>query len=206
MMDRRQFLAAAALAGAAVRLRGAEEGFTPLFNGEDLTGWEGDPLLWVVEDGELIGRSPGIGYNDFLATEAEYADFVLRFQVRLVNDVGNSGVQFRSRRVPGSMEMEGYQADIGPTWWGDLYDESRRKETLVDADEQVVTRAVKKDDWNDYEIRAEKSSIALKINGVTTAEYTEEDPSVALDGRLAVQIHSGPALEVRFRDIRIQEL
>ena len=38
----------------------AEEGFAPIFNGKDLTGWEGDAKLWVVEDGVLIGRSPGI--------------------------------------------------------------------------------------------------------------------------------------------------
>ena len=79
MLNRRRFLAAAGAAVVARTGRSAEEGFTPLFNGQDLTGWEGDDLLWVVENGELVGRSPGISYNDFLATEERYSDFTLRF-------------------------------------------------------------------------------------------------------------------------------
>lgn len=205
MMNRRRFLAAAG-AAPVLTLGAAEEGFTPLFNGSDLSGWEGDDLLWIVEDGELVGRSPGIGYNDFLATEQRFGDFILRFEVRLVDDVGNSGVQFRSERVRGSMEMSGYQADIGPSWWGNLYDESRRRVTLVEADEKLIERTVKKDGWNDYEVRAEGPNIRLSINGRTTAEYVEEEPGIAADGRIAVQIHSGPPLEVRFRNIRIKKL
>jgi hypothetical protein len=192
----------AAAAGAS--LPAAEDGFEPLFNGTDLTGWEGDPLLWFVEDGELVGKSPGIGYNDFLATTEEYGDFTLRFQVKLIDDVGNSGVQFRSQRMKGSMEMIGYQADIGPTWWGDLYDESRRRVGLVEADHDLIDRILKKGDWNDYEIVAEGNHIKLSINGTVTADYTEEDPDIPESGRIAVQVHSGPPLEVRFRDMRIQ--
>ena len=85
----------------------------PLFNGRDLAGWEGDSKLWIVEDGMLVGRSPGIKYNDFLATVKTYGDFILRFQIRLLDNRGNSGVQFRSQRVPPpSHEVSGYQADV----------------------------------------------------------------------------------------------
>ncbi len=105
-------------------------GFSPLFNGKDLTGWEGDTSLWAAQDGMIVGNSPGIKQNQFLATEATYADFVLKFSVRLVGDAGNSGVMFRSVRVPGT-EMAGYQADVGPGYWGGLYDESRRNRELV---------------------------------------------------------------------------
>ena len=101
-------------------------GFVPLFNGNDLSGWEGDSSLWSAKDGMLVGESPGIKQNNFLATEASYGDFILKFSVRLANDSGNSGVQFRSVRVPGH-EMSGYQGDIGPGYWASLYDESRRK-------------------------------------------------------------------------------
>ena len=206
MLNRRRFLAAAGAAVAARPSRSAEEDFTPLFNGQDLTGWEGDDLLWVVEDGELVGRSPGISYNDFLATEERYSDFILRFEIRLVDDIGNSGVQFRSERMKGSMEMIGYQADVGEGWWGSLYDESRRRVTLAEANQEALGRALKKDDWNEYEVRAEGGHITLSINGRVTADYTEEDTNIPGDGRIAVQIHSGPALEVRFRNIRIREL
>ncbi len=80
-------------------------GFVPLFNGKDLTGWEGDTSLWSAKDGMLVGDSPGIKQNQFLATEASYGDFLLKFTVRLVGDSGNSGVQFRSVRVPGDRDV-----------------------------------------------------------------------------------------------------
>jgi hypothetical protein len=206
-LTRRRFLqASAAVAAGASLASAAEEGFSPLFDGRTLTGWEGDPLLWLIEDGMLIGRSPRISYNDFLATERSFGNFILRLQVQLVDNSGNSGVQFRSERVTGSMEMIGYQADIGPEYWGNLYDESRRKTNLAVADPKVLKKALKPTDWNDYEIHAEGPRIVLKINGDTTVDYTETDSALPPAGRIAVQIHSGPALEVRFREIRIKEL
>ena len=205
MWTRRDFVkSAASLAAISSSLPAAEDGFEPLFNGEDLTGWEGDTLLWFVDGGELVGKSPGIGYNDFLATTEEFGDFTLRFQVKLIDDIGNSGVQFRSQRMKGSMEMIGYQADIGPTWWGDLYDESRRRIGLVEADHALMDRVVKKGDWNDYEVLAKGSHIKLTINGTVTADYTEQEADIPASGRIAVQIHSGPAIEVRFREMHIK--
>ena len=108
--------------------------------------------------------------------------------------------------MKGSMEMIGYQADVGEGWWGSLYDESRRRVTLAEADQEALERALKKDDWNEYEVRAEGGHITLSINGRVTVDYTEQDANIPGDGRIAVQIHSGPALEVRFRNIRIREL
>lgn len=178
----------------------------PLFNGKDLTGWEGDPFLWRVEDGMLIGRSPGIAYNDFLATVREYSDFILRFEIQLLDNMGNSGVQFRSRRVPGSMEMSGYQADIGPTWWGSLYDESRRNVTLAAPTEATVRRALKPAGWNGYEVQAVGKRIVLKLNGIVTVDYTEDDAGIQGTGLIALQVHSGPPLEARFRNLRIREM
>jgi len=204
-LTRRGFLATAAVASAARSSDATEEGFESLFNGRDLTGWEGDPFLWKAQDGVLIGRSPGIAYNDFLTTTKEYADFVLCFQIHLLNNVGNSGVQIRSQRVPGSMEMIGYQADVGPTWWGSLYDESRRRVTLAAPTEATVKRALKPDGWNDYEVQAIGKRVVLKLNGTVTVDYTEEDETLEQSGLIGLQVHSGPALEVRFRKIRIQE-
>lgn len=204
-LTRRGFLGAASVAVVARATSAAEEGFAPLFNGKDLNGWEGDPFLWKAEDGMLIGRSPGIAYNDFLTTTKEYADFVLRFQIHLLDNVGNSGVQIRSQRVPGSMEMIGYQADVGPTWWGSLYDESRRRVTLAAPSEATIQRALKPDRWNDYEVEAIGKRVVLKLNGTVTVDYTEEDETLAQSGLIGLQVHSGPALEVRFREIRIQE-
>ena len=159
-----------------------------------------------MEDGVLVGRSPGIDYNDFLGTEKTYGNFVLRFKIHLLNNDGNTGVQFRSKREEGSTEMIGYQADAGPTWWGNLYDESRRRINLVEPDPAVIDRILKPNDWNDYEVYANEDHIRLSINGETTVDYHEEDASIARDGMIAPQVHSGPPLEVRFKDIRIKEL
>jgi len=207
---------AAALAGAALlaavgtalAAEETEEGFVPLFNGKDLSGWEGDKKLWIVEDGMLIGRSPGIRHNDFLATTKEYGDFVLRFQIRLKPNNANSGVQFRSKRVPNSHEVSGYQADVGGAWWGKLYDEARRGKVLAGPKPETIKPALKPDDWNDYEVKAVGPHVWLKINGTTTVDYTEPEPAekIARSGIIAVQIHGGGPLEVRFRNIRIQEL
>jgi hypothetical protein len=183
-----------------------EEGFVPLFNGKDLTGWEGDTKLWIVEDGMLVGRSPGISYNDFLATTKPCGDFVLRLQVRLLKNEGNSGVQFRSKRVPNSHEVAGYQADAAPGWWGKLYDEARRGKVLAGPTDEVLKKALKPGDWNDYEIRAVGAKIALTLNGVKTAEYTEEDKNIPRDGIFAVQIHSGGPMEVQFKNLRLKEI
>ena len=206
--SRRKFLQSTLAAGAA--LAGCstddEAAFTPIFNGQNLDGWEGDDLLWVVEEGILIGRSPGIGYNDFLAATREYGDFVLRFDIHLVGNKGNSGVQFRSRRMTGSMEMIGYQADAGEQYWASLYDESRRRKTLAGPSEDVLAQALKVDDWNAYAVRADGNHIQLSINGVTTVDYTEAEAAIEQTGLIAVQIHSGPAMEVRFRKLRIREL
>lgn len=205
-IDRRGFLAAVAAGLAVPAGSGAEEGFEPLFNGKDLTGWEGDPFLWKVDDGMVVGRSPGISYNDFLTTVEEYSDFILRFQIQLVDNVGNSGVQIRSRRVSGSMEMIGYQVDVGPSWWGSLYDESRRRVTLAAPSEATIKMALKPTDWNDYEVQASGRHIVLKLNGVVTVDYTEEDESIEQTGLIGLQVHSGPPLEARFRNIRIKRL
>lgn len=192
--------------GALAAEKAEEEGFVPLFNGKDLTGWEGDPALWVVEDGVLIGRSQGIKYNDFLKTTKSYGDFILRFQIRLVDDKGNTGVQLRSKPRPDSHEVSGFQADAAPGYWGMLYDEARRNRQLAKPTPEDVKKAVKLGDWNDYEVSAVGDKITLTINGVKMVEYTETDPAIPRSGIIATQIHGGPPMEVQFKNIRIKEV
>jgi poly(3-hydroxybutyrate) depolymerase/prenyltransferase beta subunit len=180
-------------------------GFKPLFNGKDLAGWEGDTALWSARDGMIVGRSPGLKHNDFLATEKSYGDFILKLSFRLIGpDGSNSGVQFRSVRIPGH-EMSGYQADIGQNYWGCLYDESRRNKILEQAKPDAL-KALRKSDWNQYEVRAMGSRIVLRLNGVTSVDYKETDPTVARDGKIALQIHAGGPMEIQFKDVLIQTL
>ena len=184
-----------------------------LFDGRTLNGWEGDLKWWRVQDGAINGGSTTekVPRNFFLATTKSYQNFELTLKLKLtgVPNTGmiNSGVQIRSVRVPQDTEMAGYQVDAGDGWWGKLYDESRRRKVIaVPADEPAVNAAVKKGDWNEYRIRAEGPRIRAWINGTPTIDYTETDPNVALDGRIAVQIHSGGIATVQAKDIRIEEL
>lgn len=182
-----------------------ESGFVPLFDGQTLDGWEGDRTLWKVVDKEIVGDSPGIPHNQFLATRKSYGDFELKLEFRLAGGRGNSGIQFRSKRVPDSSEVSGYQADIGEQYWGCLYDESRRNRILAQASAKLAD-VLKKEDWNSYTIRAVGPRITLAINGVTTVDYTEGDAAIPRTGIIALQVHSGPPLRVAFRNIQIREL
>ena len=182
-----------------------EPGYRSLFNGKDLTGWEGDTTLWKVADGAILGDSPGIKHNQFLCTKENYGDFELKLEFRMKDGVGNSGVQFRTKKVPDSTEVSGYQADIGEKYWGCLYDESRRNKILVQPP-ATFESTLKKGDWNEYTIRAEGDHVVLKMNGVTTVDYREPDVDIARSGIVALQVHSGGPMKVEFRNIRIKPL
>lgn len=183
----------------------------PLFDGRSLDGWDGDTAIWRVEDGCITGGdlTKTIPQNEFLATKAEYADFVLRLKFKLTGTSGfiNSGVQIRSQRDPNSSEMIGYQCDIGdPTWWGSIYDESRRNRVLAQSDMKALEKVLKRNDWNEYEIRAEGRRIITKINGVQAVDYTEPDEGIPQRGRIGIQIHGGGAAQIQVKDITIEEL
>ena len=116
----------------------------------------------------------------------------------------NSGVQFRSERHPDGHEMIGYQADIGdPTYWGALYDESRRKKMLVEPDMTKVEPVLKRNDWNDYTVICKGPNIKIILNGVTTVDYTEKDATIPETGKIGLQIHGGANTTVSFKDIAI---
>jgi hypothetical protein len=178
----------------------------PIFNGKDLTGWEGREDLWKVVDGAIVGESPGLKENHFLVTTEEYGDFELRFEVKLHNPKENSGVQFRSQRLPNSTEMIGYQADIGPGFWGSLYDESRRRKVIAAANPEVVAKTVKPGEWNEYIVRAQGGHITLTINGTKTVEYDEPDPAIARTGKIGLQVHAGGPFKIEFRKLTLQPL
>lgn len=185
---------------------------TRLFDGKTFNGWEGDTThTWRIEDGMLVGGSltETVPHNEFLATTVDYSDFVLKLKFKLLGSDGfiNSGVQFRSQRIEDPpYEMTGYQADIGDGYWASLYDESRRNKVLVHADTALISRVLRRNDWNDYEIRCEGPRIRLLLNGKLTVDYTEQDPSIPQSGLIALQIHGGGKAEVHFKDIMLKEL
>jgi hypothetical protein len=185
-----------------------------LFDGKTFEGWDGDTKkTWRIVDGCIVGGSltEKVPRNQFLATKRDYGHFILRLKFKLLGDSKkgfvNSGVQIRSERVPEDTEMIGYQADLGdPSWWGCIYDESRRKKVLAQSDMEKLNKVLKRGDWNDYEIRAEGRRIRTYINGVLAVDYTEKDEKIPQKGKIGLQIHGGGPAEVWFKDIIIEEL
>jgi hypothetical protein len=185
----------------AALLTAAHAAPVPLFDGKTLDGWTGDTAkTWRVED----------GCNEFLSAKKTYRNFDLTLKFKLTGTEGfvNSGVQFRSIRMEKpAHEMFGYQADIGdPTWWGCLYDESRRKKVLAQSDMAAINKVLHRNDWNDYRIRCEGKRIQIWLNGIQTVDYTEAEKDIAEEGLIAVQIHGGAKAVVFFKDIAIEEL
>lgn len=193
----------------------------PLFDGKTLAGWEGDPKVWRVENGEIVGGTlQGNPRNEFLTTKRSFYNFRLTLEYKLVGSEGfvNGGVQFRSQRAPSpSHEMIGYQADIGHGHTGSLYDESRRKKFLARAgagyggvgvkDEAEIATLEKQGDWNKYEIQAVGPLITIRLNGKQTLAYSENDPSVDdAYGLIGLQIHGNCKAEIRFRNITLDPL
>ena len=172
-----------------------------LFNGKDLTGWEGDPAIWSVENGELVGKGPQKN-NAFLFSKGEYSDFRLIFEVKLTPHGGNSGLQFRS--VPhGKTEAQGCQADLGAGWWGRLYEEGGRGLLFPPKGQEFNGDAfIKKEDWNVYEVLAVGTKIRTAVNGHPCTVL--DDEKVAKSGRFAPQVHSGGPMEVRFRKFQLE--
>ena len=193
----------------------------PLFDGKTLTGWDGDPKVWRVENGEIVGGSLlGNPRNEFLTTKRSFYNFRLTLEYKLIGTEGfvNAGVQFRSLRATNPPnEMIGYQADIGHGHTGSLYDESRRKKFLARAGTGVGAYGVKADteiadlekkgEWNKYEIRAEGPRITIFLNGKATLDYTETDPSIDdAYGLIGLQIHGNNKAEIHYRNIVLDPL
>lgn len=211
----------------------AEDGFTPLFNGENLDGWAGDPAIWSVRDGAITGTTTeenSLKYNTFLIwQEGEVDDFILRFEYK-ITDPGNSGVQYRSWEGPENQKWRvgGYQADFDGNnrFAGILYGEqfrgilaNRGQKTVIGengkptVEEQFATseelqKHIKPaGEWNEYEVTARGFEFTHKINGQVMSQCRDEDASDRRrNGILAVQCHVGPPMQVQVRNLRLKRL
>lgn len=180
-----------------VPMQATKDNLKLFFNGQDLTGWTGNSQLWSVENGEIVGRSPGIKSNEFLVSDMLVGDFQLTAKVKLSPNSGNSGIQFRSTLEPNG-HVKGYQADIGKGWWGKLYEELGRGLLFKESGEKHV----RENEWNEYRIVAVGPRIRTYINGKLCTDIN--DPQGAKSGIIAFQIHSGGPMEVRFKDLELR--
>ena len=204
--------------------------FRPIFDGRTLEGWEGDTNWWRVADGAITGEIPDGGRlaeNQFLWWKGEVADFELAFEYRITGQPsGNSGVQYRSERLPNG-HAKGYQADLddGSDWLGRIYEEEGRGLLLergtrlaisptgdkwvdVFAPPTQIRDVARPDAWNRYAIRARGSHVTLWINGVLAAVLDDRDAKHAkYAGRLCFQLHSDPGpVRVQFRNVMLLDL
>ena len=177
-----------------------EEGFVAIFNGKDLTGWDGNPDLWSVKDGVIHGETtkekPARGNTFCIWRGGMLEDFELRLSFRIQN--GNSGLQYRSVDL-GKWRISGYQAEVcngGSV--GFLYhergrgslvrvgqkvviDEEGKKEAVGKVgDPKAIFAKYKKQDWNEYRIIARGNKLVHFLNGLQTIELVDnqlDDPA-----------------------------
>ena len=194
-----------------------------LFNGQNLDKWSGDPRLWRVEGGILIGETNDtdrkIDKNSFLIWQGdEPGDFELEFQAR-VSSSNNSGVQYRSRVLdPATWVVAGYQMDLHPKagYLGMLYEEQgrgiacERGQRVKLSDKPTVTGTLEVPEvdltvWNSYRIVAQGFTFRHFINGKLAAEIQDtQQEKRSSKGVLALQLHAGAAMKAEFKDLRIR--
>jgi hypothetical protein len=185
--------------------RASADGFVPLFNGKDLTGWKAHPIgnaHWEVKDGILTG-SGDVGHLFYMANS--YENFHLRAEAR-INDGGNSGVFFRTPFGPASPQgypLGGYEAQINST-----HRDTRKTGSLfMNGSAPAVNRPdtpVKPGEWFTLEVKADGPHIVLTVNGETTADYVDAAPHARV-GQVALQVLDA-ATVAQFRKVEIKEL
>jgi hypothetical protein len=191
------------LAAATLSLRpAAAQEPVPLFNGRDLTGWVVHGTeRWYVEDGELVCESgPDEAYG-YLATEEVFRDFDLTVEFRQEAD-GNSGVFFRAS-LEGT-RITGWQAEVAPPGLhsGGVY-ESYGRGWLAQPDPE--TEPLRMGEWNSMRVRVVGDRVTTWLNGVLRVELTDAAIGEA-EGVIALQIHDGGGIKVRWRNLRVVRL
>ncbi len=204
-----------------------EDGFKSIFNGKDLTGWEGAAGWWSVEDGCLTGittkEKPLKAPTYLFYRGAKPADFELRAKFKMIG--GNSGINIRSNELP-NFDVQGYQADMdaGNAYTGTIYECGLRATTIANRGQKVeydatgkktvtplaksaadLAKVIKANDWNEYVIIVRGPEVTLKINGELMCQLIDHDKRAIPAGFITLQLHPGPAMKVQFKDMRLKQ-
>lgn len=210
----------------------AADHFEPLFNGNDLTNWEGSPALWKVEKGAIVGTTVGteIEANTFLTyTGGKVQNFHLKAKLKMTGD-NNSGIMYRAQPIEGNKyALAGPQMDIHPRpeYMGMYYSEKTGRGIVAKRGQKVLippelnkkgktTPQVKGNlgmepsfdltKWNTYEIISVGRRTIHKINGIITVDVQDRDPSLKLKGSIAFQLHRGPEMTIWVKDVELKHL
>jgi hypothetical protein len=205
-----------------------ESGFQALFDGKSLQGWDGNPEIWRVEGGVIIGETTAekpIKQNTFLIwSGGKPGDFELKFDYRLTG--GNTGVQYRSAELPDvKWGMKGYQGDIDAQqrFSGQIYEERGRGFMALRGQASYVApgkrpgmigsfgssdelRTLLKDnDWNSFHVIARGNTIVQIVNGRVMSMLIDDDTANRkMDGLIGFQVHTGPPMKLELRNIRLK--
>jgi hypothetical protein len=214
-------------------VEGDEPGFTPIFDGKSLEGWEGDPAYWRVEGGALVGEiTPAtiVKSNTFVIWRGgRPKDFELKLEYR-ITPVGNSGINYRSASVPDPITpgnrfaLRGYQFDLdgGRKYTGNNYEEKGRlfmalrgqvtrvvggRPPIVVASvgEEAQLVAIQTDDWNAVHLSVRGNTLMHFLNGRLMSMTIDDDAANRpADGLIGMQVHVGPPMKVEYRNIRLK--
>lgn len=181
----------------------ASKNYQPLLNGKDLTGWTiHGTEKWYIENGELICESGPDKQYGYLSTNKEYKNFLLDLKFKLEAN-GNSGVFIRSS-IEGT-KISGWQVEVAPygNHTGGIY-ESYGREWLIkpNADDEKYLDST---GWNHMVIEAKGDKVTSWLNDHMMVQLTDEKIGAG-HGFIALQIHSGGGIKVRWKDIKIKEL
>lgn len=174
-----------------------------IFNGENLDGWTiHGTELWYVENGELVCESGPDALYGYLRTDGTYDDFELTLEFKQDAD-GNSGVFFRST-IEG-VRISGWQAEVAPPglYSGGIY-ESYGRGWLIQPEPELDS-ALRMGEWNTMKLRVVGGQVTTWINGTQMIHLSDEQIGEG-QGHIALQIHDGGGIKVRWRNLRVVEL
>jgi hypothetical protein len=177
--------------------------FKPLFNGKDLSGWTVHGTeKWYVEKGELVCESGPDKQYGYLSTDKNYKDFILEVKFKLEAN-GNSGVFIRSG-IEGT-KISGWQVEVAPPGLhtGGIYESYGRNWLIQPKPEDE--KALKGNEWNTMRIEVIGDEVTSYLNG-TKMVYLKDEKIGAGQGFIALQIHDGGGIKVRWKDIKIKSL
>ena len=176
---------------------------TTLFNGKDLSGWKiHGTEKWYVEDGLLVCESGPEEKYGYLSTEKTYDDFTLKLEFKQEAN-GNSGVFFRST-LEGT-KISGWQVEVAPPGHnsGGIYESYGRGWLIKPAPEK--DKALKMGDWNRMKIKVVGEKVTTWINGTQMISFTDQKIGNG-KGSIALQIHDGGGIKVKWRNLKIKPL
>ena len=206
-------------------------GWRQIFDGSTLHGWDGNPQVWRVENGAIVGESSPehpSGTTNILWTGGEPGDFELKLEIKLEGAQANSGVQYRSSRTGARWGVKGYQADFdyANRYSGQLYEQAsprgiiawrgqvvraeqgkhpRLLATLGDSGE--LKKFIRVGDWNQMLIIARGHQLIHILNGHVMAIFLDDDPAMAAShGVIGVEIEGGGKVKVSIREVWLKTL